>query len=161
MTIPLRTGRHTAVIDRPFVVFLVGMRVNAWWKVHKWWPVVRAMTRMIQELQSEPAHGFLHAESWFGRTSIMVQYWESFDALETYAHDRMLQHLRAWQQFNLDDKAGGDVGVWHETYEVAPGSFECVYTNMPPFGLGRVGRLIPAAGEHSGARKRLRGAGGA
>lgn len=152
-------GRHTALLDRPIVVFLVGMRVNAWWKIHKWWPVASAMTRMVKELYANPACGFLHAESWFGRTTLMVQYWESFDALEKYAHDRLLQHLPAWQRYNLDDKTGGDVGVWHETYEVKPGSYECIYTNMPPFGLGRVGKLVPAAGETSGARKRLRGSG--
>lgn len=34
----------------------------------------------------------------------------------------------------------GDVGVWHATYVVAPGSYENIYVNMPPFGLGKVGQ---------------------
>ncbi len=25
------------------------------------------------------------------------------------------------------------VGIWHETYLIEPGKFECVYGNMPPF----------------------------
>jgi hypothetical protein len=30
--------RLTATIDGDFVVFLIGMRLNQPWKVHKWWP---------------------------------------------------------------------------------------------------------------------------
>ncbi len=39
-------GRMMATIEGDFVVFLIGMRVNYWWKVHKWWPVAMAMPRM-------------------------------------------------------------------------------------------------------------------
>jgi hypothetical protein len=150
--------RMTSVVDRPIVVFLIGMRVNTWWKVHKWWPVSSAMVRMIKELSANPASGFLHAENWFGRTTLMVQYWESFDALEQYARDRLQAHMPAWQQFNLGSAVGGDVGIWHETYEIAPGRYECIYHNMPPFGLGRVGKLVEATGVYNSARKRLRDA---
>jgi hypothetical protein len=43
--------RLTATIDGDFVVFLIGMRLNQPWKVHKWWPVAAAMPRMISELR--------------------------------------------------------------------------------------------------------------
>ena len=36
--------RVSAQIDGDFVVFLIGLRVNAWWKVHKWLPLVKAMS---------------------------------------------------------------------------------------------------------------------
>jgi hypothetical protein len=48
------------------------------------------------------------------------------------------------------------VGVWHETYCVAPGGYENVYVNMPPFGLGKVGTLVPGSGSLSSAHGRLR-----
>ena len=71
--------RVTADVEqREFVVFLIGMRVNKPWKVHKWLPVARAMGRMLNELYSAGNLGLRHVESWFGRTSIMVQYWDSF-----------------------------------------------------------------------------------
>ena len=38
--------RLTAEMDGDFVVFLIGMRVNKPWKVHKWLPVARAMPRL-------------------------------------------------------------------------------------------------------------------
>ena len=86
-------GRMTAELDREIVVFLIGMRINKLWKVHQWWPVAMAMPRMIRELSTQPGLGFLHAEQWFGRTTIMVQYWQSFDHLETYAKNRDHVHL--------------------------------------------------------------------
>ena len=41
--------RVTAEIEGDFVIFLIGMRINKLWKVHKWLPVFRAMPRMIRE----------------------------------------------------------------------------------------------------------------
>jgi hypothetical protein len=31
--------RMTAEVDGEFVVFLIGVRINALWKIHKWLPV--------------------------------------------------------------------------------------------------------------------------
>ena len=45
-------GRWTAELEGDFVVFLIGMRVNRPWKVHKWWPVLRAMPRILTELEA-------------------------------------------------------------------------------------------------------------
>ena len=42
--------RMTAEVEGEFVVFLIGMRINAFWKIHKWLPVALAMPRMLREL---------------------------------------------------------------------------------------------------------------
>ena len=146
----------TARFEGEVVVFLIGMRVNRPWKVHKWWPVVTAMTRMIRELYAHPELGFLHTESWFGRTSIMVQYWKSFDALESYAKSRDHEHLPAWAAFNRSVASNGDVGIWHETYRVRGGDFEVFYNNMPPFGLARATQPAPIESGRESARGRMR-----
>ena len=57
--------RLTATLDGDFVVFLIGMRINKPWLVHKWLPVTQAMPRMIKELSRQPELGFIHAEMWF------------------------------------------------------------------------------------------------
>jgi hypothetical protein len=54
------------------------------------------MGKMLSELHQQPELGFLGGEMWFGRTTIMVQYWRSFEALEQYATLRDGQHLPAW-----------------------------------------------------------------
>ena len=58
----IRSERMTADLDGEFVVFMIGMRINAPLKVHKWLPVIRAMPRMLVELHRRPELGFIHAE---------------------------------------------------------------------------------------------------
>jgi hypothetical protein len=147
--------RRTAQMDQDFVVFLIGMRVNKPLKVHRWLPVATAMSRMLRELEQLPAAGLLNYESWFGRTSIMVQYWRSFEALEQYAKQADFEHRPAWAEFNRKVSSNGDVGIWHETYTVSPGQFEVIYNNMPSFGLAKATTSIPATGARENAKKRL------
>jgi hypothetical protein len=151
--------RMTARLDGEIVVFLIGMRINRFWKVHKWLPVARAMPRMIAELAAAPEHGFLGAEQWFGNPTIMLQYWRSFEELERYAKNRSAQHLPAWAAFNRAVGSGGDVGIWHETYRVRPGDYECIYNNMPLFGLAKATAAVPASGRFDSAEGRMREAG--
>ena len=151
----VRTDRLTAHLEGEFVVFLIGMRVNHLWKIHKWLPVAQAMPRMIKELLSKPDSGLLGYEMWFGRTTIMVQYWRSTEQLLAYAKNRDANHLPAWRAFNKAIGTNGDVGIWHETYVATPGSFENVYVNMPAFGLGKVGTLLPASGNREIAKDRF------
>jgi len=48
---PIHNQRMTAEMDGDFVVFLIGMRINKPWKVHKWLPVFLGMFRMIHEFR--------------------------------------------------------------------------------------------------------------
>jgi hypothetical protein len=148
-------ARTTAKIEGDFVVFLIGMRINKLWKVHKWLPAVRAMPKMVKELEAAPAEvGFLGHTS-FGFS--MVQYWRSFDHLERYARDRDALHWPAWVAFNRRMKeTRGDVGIWHETYKIRAGEYEAIYSGMPPFGLGNASPRA-ALKDSDGARQRLEG----
>ena len=152
----IRSQRLTANLDGEFVVFLIGLRINQPLKFYKWLPVFMAMPKMLTELYRQPELGFLHAESWYGRTTIMVQYWRSMDQLLAYAKMRGAAHLPAWQAFNKAVGTDGSVGIWHETYAVKPGGYENIYVNMPPFGLGRAGLVQPASGGRESAAGRLR-----
>jgi hypothetical protein len=151
----IRRERLTATLDGDFVVFLIGMRINNPWKLHKWLPVARAMPRMLKELEQHPELGFLHSEMWFSRTMILVQYWRSMEQLLAYAKNREAAHLPAWKAFNQLVGTDGSVGVWHETYAASAGSFENIYLNMPAFGLGKAGTLQPASGQRTSAAGRL------
>lgn len=151
----IRRERLSASIDGDFVVFLIGVRINRPLQVHKWLPVTRAMPRMIAELQAQPDLGFLHAQTWFSRTTMMVQYWRSMAQLLAYAKAKDAAHLPAWRAFNQAVGIDGSVGIWHETYAVSPGSYETVYVNKPAFGLGQAGTLQPASGTRQSASGRL------
>ena len=145
-----------AQIDGDFVVFLIGMRINHLHKPWQWLPVAAAMGRMLPELMREPGLGLLHARNQFGLRNIsLIQYWRSFDHLHAYAHAAARQHRPAWTAFTRAAQAGSDVGIWHETYLIAAGQYETVYDNMPPWGLGRAGTLVPARGRRNSAKGRL------
>lgn len=149
--------RVCAKMDGEFVVFLIGMRINRPWKFWKWWPVTAAMPRMLIELAKQPHLGLLHARNHFGFPNVMViQYWRSFEHLEAYAKAASAAHLPAWRAFNKAVGSNGDVGIWHETYLIAPGRYETVYNNMPPYGLGLAGELVDAIAHRKEARQRLR-----
>ena len=47
---------------RTIVVFLIGMRINQLWAVHKWMPVAAAMPSMQGALKKNPAKGLLGME---------------------------------------------------------------------------------------------------
>jgi hypothetical protein len=147
--------RMTGELEGDFALFLIGMRFNRLWKIHKWLPVLRSMPRMIRELEQDPEAGFLGYEMWFGRTTIMVQYWRSFDQLEDYARKKTAEHIPTWAAFNRNVGGGGDVGIWHETYLIREGAYECVYNNMPRFGLAKAGQHLPATGKRETARGRM------
>lgn len=148
--------RMSAEIEGDFVVFLIGMRINKPWKVHKWWPVFTAMPRMIKELKAHPDLGMLGCTMGF---KVIVQYWRSFDHLEAYARSKHNLHLPAWSAFNRSvGRSRGDVGIWHETFLVRAGEYEAVYSGMPRFGLGAATTLVPATGDKDTARGRLSGA---
>jgi hypothetical protein len=147
--------RVAGVMEGEFVVFLIGMRINRWWLPHKWLRVGSAMGKMLTELNQKPELGFLAGESWFGRTTILVSYWRSMAHLMEYARNREAEHLPEWRKFNKLIGTNGDVGIWHETYRVAPSSYESVYVNMAPFGLGKAGQLVEATGKRERAEGRL------
>jgi hypothetical protein len=150
------TGRYSGTIDGSFVVFLIGMRVNRILALSKWVPVARAMGPMLSELYANRNTGFLHAETMLTwRGVALVQYWKSFEQLHAYAHARDAKHLPAWAAFNRSVGSDGSVGIWHETYQVAAGSYESVYANMPQWGLARAGEHMEAVGRMKDARSRI------
>lgn len=151
----IHSDRLTARFDGDFVVFLIGMRINRPLRVDRWWPVASAMPKMLKELYQHPELGFLHAETWFSRTILVLQYWRSLDQLMDYAKNREAAHLPAWQAFNRSVGTDGSVGIWHETYAVSAGRYENLYVNMPAFGLGAAGTLVPARGGMQSARGRM------
>jgi hypothetical protein len=155
------TEKVQADRDGEFVVFQIGMRINRFWKVHRWLPVALVAPRMVRELQSDPDSGLLGSRTVVGpglRNIGFVQYWESFEALREYAHDTERRHRPAWVDYYQDGTADDSaVGIWHETYVVGEDDHESVYNNVPPHGLGAAEGtdLVPATGDRETAADRL------
>ena len=151
----LNKNRITATSDKDFVVFLIGLRINNWFAIHRWLPVFLAMDKMLPELYKNPELGFRSYEMGFGRTIILIQYWESTEKLIDYAKAKDSEHLPAWKAFNKMAIKSSAVGIWHETYVIDKSKTENIYVNMPPFGFGKVGSIQPAQGNRNSAAQRL------
>lgn len=52
-------GRTTAAVEGDAVVLLTGMRINHFWAVHQWLPVMLSMVRMLGELARDRGRGLL------------------------------------------------------------------------------------------------------
>ena len=111
------------------------------------------MVHMLQYLVAHPDKGLLGFQQ-LGLVNI-VQYWRSFEHLEAFASDEDDPHLAVWREYWQRVAQSDRTGIWHETYLVRAGEYEGIYGNMPRFGLGQAGRLVPAA-QSSTARNRLR-----
>ncbi|MEV3860986.1 DUF4188 domain-containing protein [Streptomyces sp. NPDC050095] len=136
----LQTGRTTAAVESDVVVFLIGMRINHFWAVHRWLPVACAMPMMLRELGKDRGLGLLNffLGTASPRTYYVVQYWESKEKLLAYAAASDKRHQPWWARLNrYVRKSGGHVGLWHETYAVPGGSYETIYFDMPAHGLGK------------------------
>ena len=151
----IQSEKLTAVAEKDFVLFLIGMRFNNIFAVHRWLPVFLAMPKMLKELHVNRQLGFKSYEMWIGRTLILVQYWESAEKLMEYAKAKDSEHLPAWRSFNQLAMKSKAVGIWHETYLVGKNNTENIYVNMPKFGFGKVGNLQPARGNRDSAQGRL------
>ena len=152
---PVFPGRYTASVEDDFVVFLIGMRVNRPWKLHRWMPIAVAMPKMLRAIEKDPDLGCLGYHLWFGRTTLALQYWCDFESLDRFARDTTLPHLEPWRRFNRRVGSNGDVGIWHETYRVRAGEYEAVYGNMPKFGLAAAGNHVPVSAKGETARARI------
>lgn len=151
------SGRYTAQTDEPFVVFLIGMRINHLLAFSKWVPTAMAMGPMLQTLYQHPEKGFLGGETFvYWRGVGLIQYWRSFEDLERFAKDPSEPHLPAWRRFNRSVGSDGTVGIWHETYMVDPGQYEVVYGNMPVFGLAAATHHVSVQGKLDRAQGRLK-----
>ena len=151
-------GRYTANASEPFVVFLIGMRVNRFLAFKKWWLVASAMGPMIKTLQQHPEKGLLASESFFRLWPLetcMVTYWQSFDHLVHFARSSDDPHWQPWQNFMRRIGSDGSVGIWHETYQINPDQYECIYGNMPIFGLSNAFEHLPVSEKARRATERM------
>jgi hypothetical protein len=149
------TPRMRAEIDGDFVVFLIGARFDPRHPIRTFHDLGgrRGMKHMLDHLVAHPEKGLLGYTMGY---PVIVQYWRSFAHLEAFARDRDDPHLAVWRNYYARH---GRTGIWHETYLVPAGQYEAVYANMPAFGLGRAGRVVPMTGA-SHARDRVAAAGG-
>ena len=152
----INTGRWTADIDGDFVVFLIGAEVRDPEQAGPAARLLMAMVDMLGELASDPAQGLLGFQQFGDLGGVIVQYWRSFEALESYAKNPSAKHAPVWREWNrLAEDERSNAGIWHETFPVSAGRYEAVYQNMPVTGLQKAGTAITVSEARASARQRL------
>ena len=154
----VRQGRWAAQIDGDFVVFLIGARPDLRHLVRSFLDLGgrRGMPAMLAQLSADPSKGLLGYETGGPFSTLVIQYWRSFEALETWANSKDDPHAAVWRNYWRRVGKNPRTGIWHETYLVRAGEYEAIYGNMPPYGLAKASSSVPLQG--STARSRLRAA---
>jgi hypothetical protein len=147
-------GRWTVDVENDeFVVFVIGAKVRNPIRAVRALPLLGEMNKMLADLSKDPDKGLLAYQRHGGPFGVIVQYWRSFAALETFARSTDDRHAQAWQQwYRKAQHHNRAVGIWHETYTVK--SYEAIYQNMPATGLGKAGRMRPVSKRSESARQR-------
>ena len=145
--------RIAASVEGDFVVFIIGAHFNRWWKLPRYLWFLSTMSKMLAEVAADPKSGFLEWEP-LGLTTNM-QYWRSLEHLTAYSRNRDQTHYPYWVKFNKEIGSNGDIGIWHETFLVRAGEYECIYNNMPLRGLAKAAKHIDATGAARSAMGRL------
>ena len=149
-------GRYAARSANEFVLFRIGMRFNGRRGIVAALQTFAKMPAMLAEQQAKPEIGMLSTSLSLSWPVIQItQFWRSFDDLERYATASEGQHTKAWRWFNKLERASDGTGVWHETYRIAPGSFEAIYVNMPRYGLAAAVDHVPVVPATARARDRM------
>ncbi|CAM5547187.1 hypothetical protein GCM10010329_26870 [Streptomyces spiroverticillatus] len=153
-------GNTTAALEGDAVVLLIGMRINHFWAVHHWLPVMVSMFRMLSELKKDRSRGLLGHVLLTGspRSYYVVQYWKTKEQLYSYAASPQMFHHRVWKYINRKQREGkvpGHVGLWHESYVSPEGSYESIYAYMPPYGLSAATGAIPVERRGRTAKERF------
>ena len=143
---PIHAGRRTQDRDVPVAVFLIGLRVNRWYRPDAWLPPLVAMGPMLAELYADRASGFLgHRMTLAAGGPLLVQYWASADDVHRYARDTERRHRPAWAAFNARARrARGAVGIWHELFDLAGAASSFTYVDMPAGGLAAALERVPS-----------------
>lgn len=121
--------------NRDIVIFIIGMKIQQWWKIRSWGKVFFVMSKMLKELYSMKASGLLHHEIGLsGRNIVLIQYWTSLKSLHDYAYEKT--HAKAWAGFYKTAANAKGIDFFHETYFVKAEHYESIEVNLnKPRGL--------------------------
>jgi hypothetical protein len=80
-----------------------------------------------------------YRQTWNSRVHERVQYWRSIEDLHAFAHGPL--HRAGWDWWDRTVKHHPHLAIYHEVYAVDSKSWEAIYTNCEPTGLGATSYL--------------------
>ncbi|CAF1321376.1 unnamed protein product [Adineta ricciae] len=150
---------YSARCEGDFVVFLIGIRPNGANPLTKSFKDIgAAFQKMIAELEADRTLGYMGGDLYVSANSrktatMYVQYWRSYEALQKWTHTRLGTHVKIMSEYMKTDRFEGVNGIWHETYKVRDGEYECIYGNMPPMGLALATQAVYETKLNNGSKR--------
>ncbi len=122
------------------------------------WLLMRRLLNNVDRALVEAVRvkaGLLHSERWWSGPlhSGFLQYWSSFDALESWSHQP--PHADWWRDLVHRSRLRGDLGVYHEAFLVPRARMESIYLNCTNTGLANFCPTSTAERTRTTARDRL------
>ena len=74
-----------------------------------------------------------------GNALVTLSYWKSIEHLHAFAQGP--SHKLGWDFWSRTSKQWPHIGIMHETYAVPAGSWENIYQNHHPLGMGELRAL--------------------
>lgn len=71
-----------------------------------------------------------------GNALVTISYWKDIEHLHAFAQGPT--HRLGWDWWAAHNKAHPHIGIMHETYAVPKGSWENIYQNCHPIGMGEL-----------------------
>ena len=153
----INKGRWTAQIDGDFVVFLIGADLRDPEQAGPAGELLMAMIDMLGELEQDPTKGLLGYQVFGAIGGVIVQYWRSFEALESYAKNPDAKHApvwRAWNRLGEDGTALGRASGMRPTRS-KPAATRRSTRTCPATGLQRAGEPVTVTEARLTARQRM------
>ena len=69
-----------------------------------------------------------------GNALVTISYWKDIEHLHAFAHGPT--HRLGWNWWVTENQKYPHIGIMHETYAVPENSWENIYQNFQPFGMG-------------------------
>ena len=140
----INQGRYYARQEQDFVLFVLGLRVNHYWNFREVLKLYRLIPKVFAEARQLGGIGYLGGTYRFTlREPLIIQYWQSMDALQRFAHDPAHSHAQIWKLYHATAGKSGSIGIWHEAYHIVPKGQQSNYFNMPFTGMGQFSPIEP------------------
>ena len=160
------TGKFSAQIPDKFgnfgnqpardgvAVFLIGTRCNSPLGMldKQFGKLGEYMDMMQAEIKADPeAHGYLGGSIWQGSERdangalMFIMYFKSAADVHRYAHGPT--HRKGWDWWYKNIKDLGEIGIYHELYEVPSGNYEAIYDHMNPMLLAATQHKVHVTSE--------------
>lgn len=162
-----RNGQHDQAGNKKICAIILGIRSNhpLGMLAKGYYEAGQYFDEMLAELDKDATKcGYLGASGWisssdrgYASEKMGILYFESAEKVHEYAHGAL--HSKSMQWWTQTAKTLPHIGLMHEIIEAPKGSWEGIYLNYHPTGLGATSKEVDINGQKTWANPLVRAKG--